>query len=210
MKELFAPDSTLIIILTKIFDIILLSLLWFVCCLPIVTIGTSTTALYSVTLKMTKNAEGGITRSFFLAFKQNFTKTLPMTCSMIITLTIIGCDVFFLGANENIKDICLASGIILLFFWFVVYGYVYPITAKYENTIKNTFVNAFKLAIIHPFRTVGIAAMNAAPLILAFVSLDIFLRAVPLLIIAGGGFIAYVNSYTLNSIFDKLAANNNE
>ena len=52
--------------------------------------------------------------------------------------------------------------------------------------------------------------MNAAPLILAFVSLDIFLRAVPLLIIAGGGFIAYVNSYTLNSIFDKLAANNNE
>ena len=49
-----------------------LNLLWFVCSLPIITVGASTTALYAVTLKIARNEEGNITTQFFWAFVRDF------------------------------------------------------------------------------------------------------------------------------------------
>ena len=40
-----------------------LNLLWFVCSIPIITIGASTTALYYVTLKIARGEEGNVTRT---------------------------------------------------------------------------------------------------------------------------------------------------
>ena len=65
-------DNVVTRALTKICDMICLNVIWLICCIPIVTIGASTTALYSVLLKMVKNEEGYIFRSFFKAFKENF------------------------------------------------------------------------------------------------------------------------------------------
>lgn len=60
--------------ITKIVYSAYLNILWFICCLPIFTAGASTTALFYVSLKVAKNEEGNITRSFFRAFKENFKK----------------------------------------------------------------------------------------------------------------------------------------
>ena len=65
-------DNAVTRALSRICDMMCLNVVWIVCCLPIVTIGASTTALYSVMLKMVKNEEGYIFRSFFKAFKENF------------------------------------------------------------------------------------------------------------------------------------------
>ena len=62
-------DNVVTRALTKICDMICLNIVWLICCIPIVTIGASTAALYSVMLKMVKNEEGYIFRSFFKAFK---------------------------------------------------------------------------------------------------------------------------------------------
>ena len=57
-------DNIIVRILTKIFDLILLNILFIVCSLPVITIGASITALYTVLLKMTENEEGYILRGF--------------------------------------------------------------------------------------------------------------------------------------------------
>ena len=49
----------------------LLSCLWYLCCLPVVTAGAATTALYYVTLKMARGQEGQLIPAFFHSFKQN-------------------------------------------------------------------------------------------------------------------------------------------
>ena len=72
MNGLFSINSPLWRFMDKALRLIWLNLLWFLCCLPIVTIGASTTALYSVTLKYARDEEGYLTRSFFQAFRQNF------------------------------------------------------------------------------------------------------------------------------------------
>ena len=65
----------------KIFDILVLGLLWIACSLPLVTIGASTTALYYALVKCVKNNDGYAARSFFHSFRQNF---IPATILWVI------------------------------------------------------------------------------------------------------------------------------
>ena len=74
MNSFLNPESKLMLFFTKIAYSAYLNVLWFLCCLPIVTAGASTTALFYVTLKIAKDEEGNITKSFFRAFRQNFRK----------------------------------------------------------------------------------------------------------------------------------------
>ena len=74
MNNIFNPEGKVMLFFTKIAYTAYLNVLWFLCCLPIVTAGASTTALFYVTLKLAKDEEGAITRSFFRAFRRNFRK----------------------------------------------------------------------------------------------------------------------------------------
>ena len=205
MKEIFAPDNIFNDIMTKVFDIVLLSLLWLLCCVPVITIGTSSAALYTVTLKMTKNREGAIIKSFFKAFKDNFRKTVPMTLIMRVTLSVLIFDLHVLGRMDSeVAGICYGGCITLLAVWGIIFGYAYPLTAKFENTIKNTFINAGKLAVINPLITVGTAILNILPVAWLMISPETFAYIFFIWMIAGAGVVAYVNSYMFNSIFDKI------
>lgn len=62
----------------KLVDLLVLSGLWVILSLPVVTIGASTAALYYVTLKLASNEEGYTVRSFFHAFKENLIPGIPL------------------------------------------------------------------------------------------------------------------------------------
>ncbi len=65
MRNLFNLDGPLMQLINKVVYSVYLNILWFICCIPIVTIGASTTALFYVTLKIAKNDEGNITKIVF-------------------------------------------------------------------------------------------------------------------------------------------------
>ena len=58
MAKLFDMNNPVWRFMGKIADMFLLTLAWFVCSVPIITIGASTTALYYVSLKMEEGKEG--------------------------------------------------------------------------------------------------------------------------------------------------------
>ena len=72
MSRIFDVEGPLFSGLSRLADLFWLNVLFIVCSIPIFTIGASATALYYVTLKMVKNEECYITKSFFRSFKQNF------------------------------------------------------------------------------------------------------------------------------------------
>ena len=67
MRSLLNPENPVMRFLTKIGYTIILNLLWFLCSLPLFTIGASTTALYAVMQKLVRNEESGIASAFFTA-----------------------------------------------------------------------------------------------------------------------------------------------
>lgn len=54
MSGFFNMDSPVMRFLSRVCDLMILNFMCLICCIPIVTIGASVTALYSVTLKMVR------------------------------------------------------------------------------------------------------------------------------------------------------------
>ena len=64
MGRLFDTDNIVWRFLGRVADLVILNFLFLLCSIPIVTIGASWTALYSVTLKAVKNEESYIAKGF--------------------------------------------------------------------------------------------------------------------------------------------------
>lgn len=65
-------DSRFSRVLSRLTELVLLNFVFILTCLPILTIGASVTALYSITLKMARNEEGYIIQGYFKDFAKNF------------------------------------------------------------------------------------------------------------------------------------------
>ena len=72
MGGLFSVDGKFAQFMGKLADIIILNVLLVVCSIPIVTAGAAATAFYYVMLKLVKNEESYVFRSFLKAFRENF------------------------------------------------------------------------------------------------------------------------------------------
>ena len=57
--------------IARLVDVVGVSLLWIVCCLPVVTIGPATSALYLTTLRCIRQGESHTYGRFFRSFRQN-------------------------------------------------------------------------------------------------------------------------------------------
>ena len=83
-------DSPFITAGIKVTNLLLLNLYWLLGCLPIITIGASTIAAFTVTLQMTEDREDpGVTKQFWKAYAANLKHgillTLIMSCWMALT-----------------------------------------------------------------------------------------------------------------------------
>ena len=56
----------------KVMNLCLLGILWALFSLPVITVGASTAALFQYTLRLTRDEEGYVWKSFWNAFKKNF------------------------------------------------------------------------------------------------------------------------------------------
>lgn len=204
--NLFEADNPFNSVMTKIFDVILLNLLFLVCSIPVITIGASATALYYVTMKMVQNREGGIIKSFFRAFRDNFRQSMPLTLILGVCMALLVADLHILGSSENSTAMIMYGGCVaLLLAAGAVAGYVFPLLSRFENTVKGTIINAAKIAVTHLPQTAVILLVNSIPLIWTLVSPETFAPVFIIWIFVGMGAAAFVNSFLLVKIFDKLS-----
>ena len=195
-------DNVVMRALGKIGDMICLNVMWLICCIPIITIGASTTALYAVMLRMVKNEEGYIFRGFLKAFKSNFKQSTLIWLILLLLGIVWTVDFRVAGfipgmAGIILSAIFLALGFILL----SVMIYIFPLTARYENGIKATFKNALILTVAKLPYTFLMVAIVVAAVFASLWSAFTLLFSLPLWLIIGGALIAWVNSYILRRVF---------
>lgn len=65
-------DSPFYRTMSKIGDLVLVNILWLVCCLPILTAGASTLGLFTVVNKMAAKEDYTVRTDFFKAFRRDF------------------------------------------------------------------------------------------------------------------------------------------
>ena len=206
-KDNFRGDSAYTQIMTKIFNIFWLSMLWLLCCIPVITIGASTIALYYEMLKLVKDEETNVTRGFFRSFRQNFLQSLPVTGIFLVAVAVLAADFHILGAAGSEKGASFMYGfcIVLGILCAAVFSYVFPLLAKFENTVKKTFENGARLAASHIGQTLVITFVNLFPVIWFLLSPQTFFVIFWIWVFVGGGVQAFINSLLLVKIFDRLA-----
>ena len=205
MDRLFNMDNKFFTVMGRVADLIMLNVVFLICCLPIVTIGASLTALHYVTLKMTRNEESYIIRSFFKSFKQNFKQATVINLIMLAVAAILYMDLRIVGniggtMSQVLYIVFFAFGILYM----MVFLYIYPVLAKFYNSIKNTFRNAFLMAIRHLPYTVLMAVITLLPAGVFFIkSFRIQSMAIMLLCMFGFALEAFINGHFLVKIFDN-------
>lgn len=212
MNRFFSMDNKFFVFMGKVADLCLLNLVCLACCIPIVTAGASITALYYVTLKMVRNEESYIFRSFFKSFKQNFRQATIIHLIMVAAAVLLYLDTNIVKVmGEPMSQIMSVIFAVFTLVYAMILLYLYPILAKFYNSVKNTFTNAILMAIRHLPYTFIMLLICALPLLIFFVpSLQIQMTLILLVILFGMAVIAYLNSFFLVKIFDKYIPENSE
>lgn len=200
-------DNSLFQFINRLIDMILLSLLWCICSLPIFTIGASTTALYTVTLKMAKDQEGYLFRSYFKAFVSNFKQSTIIWLILLVIGSILTFGLFFwFGMTSLIANVFgfIMAFVTVLFSFILLYSF--PLLAKFNNTVKQTIKNALLIALTNLKNTIIILLFTA--LSVAFI---VFVKAGPFIfVLFGFSFLAYVNSFFFNKVFKQYLTEEDE
>lgn len=196
MNNLLNPDNPVMQFITKIVNAVYLNILWFLCCLPIFTIGASTTALFYVTLKMAKNEEGNITKAFFHSFKENFKQGTIIWLILLGLGIILGIDgyvLYHIRFENAFWAVCTAVFIVVVIAYAIVLMYIFPLLARFDNTTFTMFKNSIMIGMRFLLCTFLMAVIYFA---MAFIIINIFTPAV----IFGEGLCAFLCSYLLSNI----------
>lgn len=198
MARLFDFNNPVWRFMGKVADMFFLTILWFICSIPVVTIGASTTALYYVALKMAKNHEGYLWKAFFKSFKENF------RCSTLIWIILLIAGIIpELGFYKTSQlDVQQAS----FFFWMLVvitvlYTFIltmaFPLAARLDTGAGQIIFMAFMTAVKNFSWVLFMTVIT-----LCVIALGVFVFW-PVLLLGAGG-IAYAHSVILeNIIFPK-------
>jgi len=195
MDKIFDLDNPFFRFISKLVDVIWLNIIWLVFSIPIVTIGASTTAMFSVTLKMARDREGYVFQGFWKSFKENFKQATLIWILLLLLGTILGTDIyFFYTSTEKYAGIGLAIMIAITSLTLCTVAYIFPLQAQFENTIKQTIKNAFIICVRHLPWTILLL------LIYGVVALCLYIAAM-LVGIFIFGLTAFITSYIYNKIF---------
>lgn len=188
-------------------DLMLVNILWLICCLPIVTIGAATAALHSVTRKMAVCEYYTVWRSFWHGFRENWKQGTAVAIILGAVLLISGVDVI-VGWNTPAMAgiVCQALGVLGLFGGIFTLSLAFPVLTRYRLPLRTVLKNAFLLSLANPHIVLaGLAAAALFP-VLGWLSVNLTILAVPGWFFLGGALPALVQALLLRNVFSRLEA----
>ena len=163
--KLFSIDGPLYNFFSRLLDMIKLNMLWFLFSLPVVTIGASTAAAFSITLRMVDEREGYIAKQFWTAFKANLKQGIPAGLLNLFFVYALYLDFQLFHAVEGNPIYFLILGIVGRVMCFGYFIYAYALMARYDNTLLKTLKNSMDISVKYFGRTVMIAVVVAVEII---------------------------------------------
>ena len=183
MKRLLSIDNPIMRFIIKIFDCMILSVLWLVFSLPVITMGAATAALYSAVYHHIIRDESYLWKSFWNAFKEDFKRAtlswLPLLAMVLFLLYDLMALRMLIHQGHPLGRM---FGIILMLLFVAGVWEVYlaAYTARFQGGVKDMLRYSFYLMMAHPLLSLGVmvALVGAAFFILMVPGLAAMLPAV--------------------------------
>ena len=198
MFSMFSPDSKIMQIIGKITDLVMLNILFLICCLPVFTAGAAVTAMYTLCFRMLRQEEGNIVKPYFRAFKENFR---PATGIWAILIFILVPDYFYFHRFFQAGNPLFYGFVFLAAVTVLTAGIAFPWVSQFRNTVPQTLRNALLLSIGNLPRALAVAAVNLLPFALWIADFDLFTRISFLWLALYFAAAAYMNAAILYPVF---------
>lgn len=152
--------------MSTLWDVIKLNFLWILFSLPIITFGAATVAAFSVTNKMAEDKEGYVAHQFVKAFRENWKQGIPMGLLFLFTCYVVYLDFELFRVTDSLA--VLIFGILACVMGILLFLYAFSLSARYENTLKNTLINSLRISMRYFPRTIGLVLVLAVELLIFF------------------------------------------
>ena len=197
--KLFSYDGGMMRFFNRLFDLMVLTIIWWISCIPIITIGAATTALCDTAMTLTKKDVKP-----FQYYKDSFKRFFkPSTICWLIYLVIgIVVAVDFMAFNYNwpqyLGIVRVITGFLCITVLFSLM-LIFPIIATFAGNAREYIFNAFVISFMYAPLTLLMILITGSAFYIA--SKAFFLFGIILLL--GPGVLAFINAYILRYIFRK-------
>ncbi len=199
--KFFSYDSPFGQLLIKLCYGCCLNGIWLICCLPIFTVGASTTALYYTALKIVRDEDRSCFRLFFRSFRENFRQATVLWLILLAAGLFLAGDGYIVyrlrasstGAAAVMWTLILALVIAAAVAYTIVLIFVFPLTASVSNTTWAMLKNSFFIGTHYLFCTILVFAVH-------FAMFFAVIRIYSPLIIFGEGVCALVSAYLMSNV----------
>lgn len=162
MRWIFDINNPIMRYVVKIFDCMCLSVLWLAVCLPVFTIGASTTAMFAVIHRYIRQEDGGIWKTFWGAFREEFKRaSLCWLVALAILALLIVDALVFRTMVMNGQLLGNLYWLILLLIaiaatWLV---YLFAYVERFTGSVKDSLRLSLLLMFLHPLKALTILAL---------------------------------------------------
>jgi uncharacterized membrane protein YesL len=202
MEKFFDSNNPLMVFLSRLVDLAVLNILTVFTSMLIVTAGGAMTAMNHVLLHLLRKDETYVTRMFWTSFKENFRQGIPEGLLVVATAIVTAVDMWALhGSESKTATLMMIVITIIAMFLAATFVYMFALQSRYENTVRGTIVNAFKLAVGNLPKTAGMIAI-----LLVWVLILVYLnKAAPaFFMIYGLSLPGYLCAMLYNGVFYNL------
>lgn len=201
MKEIIMPEGPIMQFFAKILDMVIVSILFTISCIPIITIGSALTSLYYTEAKSIYQGEGRAFRAYCHCFKVNFKQSLGLgiLCDVVAALMVGN---LYLVFTMDLGYVGIVFGVIFLMIsllLLVLMSYGFPLLSRFEVKTSGLLLSSFQISVLHgstTFRLVVMEAMLLGGMAVAFITF-------PPLVVIWPGLIGYGQVKVLEPILQE-------
>lgn len=181
-ETMLQQDSTLVSLLNKIADMVILSVLWCLCTLPVFTAGAACAALYHTIVKVIRQGRGYAFSTFRDSFRSNFRQSLPPTLLLTAGFLTFGCTCYVCWQNPDsmIAGMYVIFSVLCLLLLLIAWIHIFPLIGRFRLKRQELFTLIVRLSFAHPAR-------NFLLLCMLLFALELAIYYPPLLFIVPSG-----------------------
>lgn len=165
LRNLFNPDSDLMIVMGQITDILLLSMFWILGCLPLITLGGVSAALYDAMARGLRRGERHTWGRFFSCFRENWKAgILPSLVAWAVfgALLLAERGLWNAAATQGISWMVFAGGTVVVVLGLGILSVLFPVLSRFRNSFGGLLKNTVFLALANLPRTLALGILYAA------------------------------------------------
>lgn len=159
LQRFFDYDGKLVGFLNKTGEIILVNIVFLLCCIPVVTIGPAMTSLYYATMKSIRRERGGPVKEFFHSMKRTLGKGTLLTIGILLWSASLwyGRQMVRAGTEQAVTfPLILYDAAIVMSVCILIY--LFPVFSRFEMKVTKMIQLSFVMSIRFLPVTVIVAA----------------------------------------------------